>query len=374
MRLTIATCQICYTTNSLGSAIGANGRCYAWDSRANGYGRGEGVASLLLKPLSAALQDEDRMHAVIRDSGLNQDGKTTTIMSPSADAQVKLIQECYRRVGFDLSETGNVEAHMTGTSAGNPIEAMALARTFSKSRDAHDPVIVGSVKTNVGHTGPVSGLAAIIKTIFALKNKLIPPNLKYDTGNPAIPLGEWHLRVPTTLTPWPKHKLLRASINNFGYSGTNGHLILDPAPIPTIGARPNGAAAIGKTNGSYEAVQWRVYVVSAKDSLTCQAMMRRLAAHIVETIPSVADLAYTLSERRSRHAWVAVTSARTVIELVDRLQEPLRTPSHSSKRPRLGFVFNNQGAQCHAKGRELILAYPVFRQAIHAADGVLSCL
>lgn len=371
MYLTIATRRICHKTDHLCSAIGAEGKCYAWDSRANGYGRGEGVASLILKPLSAALRDGDRVHAIIRDSGLNQDGKTTTITSPSADAQVKLIQECYRRAGFDLSETGYVEAHMTGTLAGDPVEAEALARTFGKSRDAHDPVLVGSVKTNLGHTEPVSGLAAIIKATFALNNALIPPNLNYETGNPEIPLGKWHLRVPTTLTPWPKHKLLRASINNFGYGGTNGHIILDPAPISTIGARSNGAAAIDKINGSYQAAQWRVYVVSAKDSIACQAMMRRLAAHIVESIPSVADLAYTLSERRSRHAWVAVIPARTVSELADRLQEPARKPSHSSKRPRLGFVFNGQGAQWHAMGRELIPAYPVFGQAIHVADEIL---
>ena len=258
MCLTTATCQICHTTNHLCSAIGADGRCYAWDLQANGYGRGEGVGSLILKPLSAALRDGDRVHAVIRDSGLNQDGKTTTITSPSADAQVKLIQECCRRAGFDLSETGYVEAHMTGTLAGDPIEAEALARTFSKSRDAHEPVLVGSVKTNVGHTEPVSGLAAIIKTTFALKNALIPPNLNYETGNPEIPLGEWHLRLPTMLTPWPKHKLLRASINNFGYGGTNGHVILDPAPTPTTGARSNGVlplstklmGAIRPTNGA----------------------------------------------------------------------------------------------------------------------------
>ena len=127
---------------------------------------------------------------------------------------------------------------MTGTSAGDPVEAEALARSFDKSHDAYDPVLVGSVKTNVGHNEPVSGLAAIIKMTFALKNGLIPPNLKYDTGNLETPLGEWHLRVPITLTPWPKHKLLRASINNFEYGGTNGYVILDPAPIPTISTLP----------------------------------------------------------------------------------------------------------------------------------------
>jgi len=146
---------------------------------------------LVLQPLDSALKAGNRVHAIIRETGLNQDGKTTTITSPSADAQAKLIQECYARAGYDIKDTGYVEAHMTGTAAGDPIEAEAIARTFGKSREEHDPVIVGSVKTNVGHTEPVSGIAAIIKTTFALKNRMIPPNLNFETPNPEIDLQGW---------------------------------------------------------------------------------------------------------------------------------------------------------------------------------------
>lgn len=117
---------------------------------------------------------------------------------------------------------------MTGTAAGDPVEAEAIARTFGKSREAHDPIVVGSIKKNVGHPKPVSGLAAIIKTTFALKNRLIPPNLNFEIPNPQIDLQGWHLKVPTTPVPWPQDKLLRASVNNFGYGGTNSHLILEP--------------------------------------------------------------------------------------------------------------------------------------------------
>ena len=349
------------------SAVGADGKCYAWDSRANGYGRGEGVASIILKPLSDALRDGDRVHAVIRDTGLNQDGRTTTITSPSADAQVKLIKECYKRVGYDISETGYVEAHMTGTLAGDPVEAEAIARTFGTSRKPEDPVIVGSIKTNIGHTEPVSGLAAIIKTAFALKNAQIPPNMNYEKPNPEIPVDEWHLRVPLKLTAWPKDKLLRASINNFGYGGTNGHAILEPAP--KSGTHSNGSSAI--ENGSHQDDKWRVFVLSAKDSVACQNIMRRFADHIVKSPAPAADLAYTLSERRSMHPWVSAISARNVEELADRLREAGRKPSSASRLPRLGFVFNGQGAQWHAMGRELIPAYPVFDRAIQEADEIL---
>jgi acyl transferase domain-containing protein len=119
---------------------GADGKCYAWDSRAQGYGRGEGVATLILKPLDAAIRDSDHIHALVRETGLNQDGKTKTLTSPSVAAQVRLIERCYERAGLDLAETAYVEAHMTGTLVGDVAEAEALAMTFGESRDADDPV------------------------------------------------------------------------------------------------------------------------------------------------------------------------------------------------------------------------------------------
>ncbi|KAJ4296095.1 hypothetical protein N0V88_004797 [Collariella sp. IMI 366227] len=373
--------QDAFISASTIGAIGAEGKCFAWDNRAHGYGRGEGVAALILKPLDAALRDGDRIHAVIKDTGLNQDGKTTTITSPSADAQVKLIRECYARAGLEIADTGYVEAHMTGTAAGDPVEAEALARTFGSSREAHDPVIVGSVKTNLGHTEPVSGLAALIKTTFALKHKLIPPNLNYKTTNPEIRLNDWHLRVPTAPTSWPENKLLRASINNFGYGGTNAHAILEPAPVKkgahsygahnANGNSANGNSANGNgTHGTGPDLSY-VFVLSAKDSVACQAMIRRFATHITETRPSLSDLAYTLAHRRSMHPWVAAVRAKTLDELADRLREPARKPLNASRRPRLGFVFNGQGAQWHAMGRELLTAYPVFGRAIREADAIL---
>lgn len=153
------------------------------------------TAVLVLKPLHAALRDGDHVHAVIRESRLNQNGKTTSVTSPSLNAQIELIKQCYKRAGLDIADTGYVEAHMTGTATGDVTEAEALATTFGRNRNGDDPVLVGSVKTNIGHTGPVSGLAGIIKTIWALKTKQIPQNLNYETPNPRIPLEEWHIAV-----------------------------------------------------------------------------------------------------------------------------------------------------------------------------------
>lgn len=283
---------------------------------------------------------------------------------------------------------------MTGTAAGDPVEAEAIARTFGKSRAADDPIVVGSIKTNVGHTEPVSGLAAVIKTAFALKNRLIPPNLNFEIPNPQIDLQGWHLKVPTAPVPWPQDKLLRASVNNFGYGGTNSHLILETLPAPSaknsglIGHAngPNGAHngeanghgilngfgnGLHNGNGHVDVDESRVFILSAKDSVACQTMMDRFATHFETTKPSIGDLAYTLANRRSMHPWVAAVRARNIDEFVERLRDPLLKPSGTTKRPRLAFVFNGQGAQWHAMGRELIDAYPVFGRSIQEADEVL---
>ncbi|KAK7734196.1 Type I Iterative PKS [Diaporthe eres] len=357
--------------------IGTDGKCYAWDTRAEGYGRGEGVAALLLKPLDAALRDGDNVHAVIRETGSNQDGKTTTITSPSLESQVDLIEDCYRRAGLDISETGYVEAHMTGTLTGDAVEAEALARTFGKSREAGNPVLVGSVKTNIGHTEPVSGLAAVIKAIYTLKTGLVAPNLNYKETNPNIPLNDWNLEVPTSLRPWPADKPLRASVNNFGYGGTNAHVILESIePFRGLNGHANGVHQHENGQALIAEPESRVYVLSAKDSAATRDIASETVAYIRRTTasdsaPSPADLAYTLTQRKTLFPWVAAVRADSLTELADQLESKALEVNHATKRPRLGFVFNGQGAQWHAMGRELINAYPVFGSSIRQADEIL---
>ncbi|KAH7625616.1 putative polyketide synthase [Sordaria sp. MPI-SDFR-AT-0083] len=371
---TILNPDIYIAMSTLGM-VGADGRCYAWDARAQGYGRGEGVAVLVLKSLDAAVRDGDRVHAVIRETGLNQDGRTTSITSPSVDAQIRLIRHCYQRAGLDLSDTGYVEAHMTGTQAGDVTEAESLARTFGASRTQDDPVWVGSVKTNVGHTEAVSGLAGIIKTAMAMKYRAIPPNQNYVVGNDKIPLDDWHLRVPTNVVPWPRNKPLRASINNFGYGGTNAHVILEGAPETRL-ANGNGRRTTTADDGDVS----RLYVLSAQDADTTRAMAGNLAACIRKSIEGEmdlqpADMAFTLSHRRSRLSYITTVRASNLAELADNLDKTAALKvghAPANKRaPRLGFVFNGQGAQWHAMGRELLYAYPIFAEAIDEADRVL---
>ncbi|RWA09000.1 hypothetical protein EKO27_g6114 [Xylaria grammica] len=366
-----------FIAGSTQSMLGRDGKCYAWDSRAEGYGRGEGTAALILKPLDAALRDGDNIQAVIREIVLNQDGKTTTITSPSATAQEELIKECYKRAGLDIADTAYVEAHMTGTPSGDPIEAEALARTFGKARAPGSPAIVGSVKTNIGHTEPVSGLAAIIKSIHVLQNRAIPPNLNYQTTNPKIPLKDWNLTVPTDVIKLPDTYPLRVSVNNFGYGGTNAHLILEDAP-----SRPLETKSInGHSDGNFSTSPdqddlSRVFFLSAKDAGVARTLGLNLASHARQSLENgkplnINDLAYTLHQRRSKLPWRVAVTASSLAELATNLENPSLKAIQTAKVPRIAFVFNGQGAQWHAMGRELIDHYPVFSTAIRNADAIL---
>lgn len=205
------------TFSSLGM-LSPDGISYAFDARANGYGRGEGVGTLVIKRLADALADGDPVRAVIRETGLNHDGKTETITSPSEAAQVDLMRACYRRAGLDPAATQYFEAHGTGTPTGDPIEARAVAAVFGRAATGRsEPLLLGSVKTNIGHTEAASGLAAVIKVVLALEKAQIPPSVNYEKANPNIHLDEWGLEVATRLQPWPvTDGPRRASVNNFG--------------------------------------------------------------------------------------------------------------------------------------------------------------
>ncbi|KAF9873136.1 polyketide synthase [Colletotrichum karsti] len=354
--------------SSLG-VLGADGRCFAWDSRANGYGRGEGIATLLLKPLREAVADGDPVHAVIRETAINQDGKTPTITSPSAEAQEELIRACYRRAGLDPSKTAYVEAHMTGTPTGDPIEATAISRVFSKSRSSHDPVLVGSIKTNLGHLEASSGIAGVIKAIMMVKHGVIPPSLNYEKANPKIDMEALRVRVPLVTQEWPQGMPRRISVNNYGYGGTNGHVIID-GPQEHLQNLPEPPA------GSDEP---RLFPLSSKDSSVTSQMVSDLRSYLEGKKSSgdkvnFDDLAHTLNMRRSQFPWrVAVSSLTSLDNLMDSLEDPVKkTVSLAKEPPRIGFVFNGQGAQWHAMGRELISAYSTFRKAVLHADVVLA--
>lgn len=404
------------TFKAIGSLgmLSPDGRSYAFDSRANGYGRGEGVATIIIKRLSDALAANDPIRAVIRETALNQDGKTDTITTPSGAAQVDLMRECYRRAGLDPRGTQYFEAHGTGTPAGDPIEAGAMAAIFGggEGRDKEEHYLrIGSVKTNVGHTEAASGLAAIIKGVLCLEKGLIPPTVNYETPNPKLKLDEWRLKVVRTIEQWPDSLVdgpHRMSINNFGYGGANAHVILESADPWTLtsdldldAVNGNGSHSVngngdlngsGYSDGSYltndTTDDTKVLILSARDERGYQQVVSDLKAYLEKhkslgpeaSRQLLHNLSYTLGERRTLFQWVGAHQVRlekdgTLDAAIQALEsprfKPRRRPSDS---PRIGMIFTGQGAQWYAMGRELLTSYPVFRQSIEEAEAYLHAL
>lgn len=184
-----------WLTKQTTSFLSPDGRCYSFDHRANGYARGEGAACIVLKSLEDAIKDGDTIRAVLRQTGVNQDGKTAGITLPSKEAQQALIKSVYNAAGLDPVDTSYVEAHGTGTPAGDPLEASALAGVFSPGRPGDKPLRIGSIKSNMGHLEGCSGLAGLVKTVLMLENDLILPNRNFEKGNPHIPFEDWKLKV-----------------------------------------------------------------------------------------------------------------------------------------------------------------------------------
>jgi acyl transferase domain-containing protein len=195
--------------------LSPDGRSYTYDQRANGYARGEGIASVILKPLKEALKAGDPIRAIIRGSGVGQDGNTPGITVPSSDAQESLIRSTYRKAKLPLCDTRYFETHGTGTQVGDPLEAGAIGRVFGPERSSVDPIYAGSIKTNIGHLESASGLAGFIKAVMILEKAIILPNLRFENPNSKLKLDEWNIRVSSFHT--------KASIRIFTNRVTGTH-------------------------------------------------------------------------------------------------------------------------------------------------------
>lgn len=417
--------------------LGADGRCYSFDHRAEGYARGEGVGSIIIKPLSAAIDDGDTIRAVIRGTGVNQDGRTPGITLPNATAQESLICDVYQRAGLDFNDTMFVEAHGTGTSAGDPIEAEAIGRAFS-TRRKDIPLYIGAVKTGIGHLEGGSGVAGLIKSVLILENAIIPPNVNFEKVNPRIPMKKWNMELPLDNIPWPKTGLRRISVNSFGVGGTNAHCILDDAyhylqargrsaahhtatVVPTkeeidrlvhslnvsgeapvngnttqknhrfadtldsgSGERASSDAQrmLNRVNGEEQRISPsipQIFLLSAFDEDGVQRNASALAEYLnsrQKTISNsqLSDLAFTLSNKRSSFPWRTYVLANSTEELASKLSTGrMSQPIRARDAPNIGFVFTGQGAQHWAMGREL-MAYPVFRKSLEDASKFMKSL
>ncbi|KAI0146863.1 ketoacyl-synt-domain-containing protein [Xylariaceae sp. FL1272] len=207
--------------------LNKDGKSYSFDSRGAGYGRGEGIATLVIKRLDDAIKANDPIRAIIRDAAINQDGHTAGITLPSGPAQEALQRKVWSNINLSPSDVGFVEAHGTGTLAGDGAELAGISRVFCSDRDASSPFTVGSIKSNIGHTECVSGLAALIKSILILEKGQIPPNVNYEHQRENLELEKKKIKVPTKLEKWSHPGVARVSVNSFGYGGTNAHAVLE---------------------------------------------------------------------------------------------------------------------------------------------------
>lgn len=346
--------------------LNKDGRSYSFDSRGAGYGRGEGIATLVIKRLDDALKANDPIRAVLLDASINQDGHTAGITLPSGAAQEALERKVWNKLNLHPREVGYVEAHGTGTLAGDGAELEGISRVFCQERDAASPLVVGSIKSNIGHLESCSGLAAMIKAILILEHGAIPPNVNFEHPRANLNLKQKKIKVPQTLQPWSQAGIARVSVNSFGYGGTNAHAVLE-RPLLKV------AADEATTEGIP-----RLFTLSAASQTSLQNILGSIAGWVSkhEDSTSLRDLAYTLSERRSIMPWRFSSVATTQKELVEALEKASQSAdavNRISPEVKIGFVFSGQGAQWAGMGREL-LADPVFHDSIHQSNKILADL
>ncbi|KAL4860896.1 hypothetical protein BDV12DRAFT_208692 [Aspergillus spectabilis] len=343
-------------TMSENMVLSPDGYCKVFDSSADGYGRGEAVNAILIKPLELALAEGDTVHAIIRGTSVNYDGKSARIFAPDIDSQERLICDAYSRAGIhDISQTAFVECHGTGTKVGDQVETTAIARAFG-GKGVH----IGSVKSNVGHGEGASGLTAIIKAVLALKHRIIPPNMHFKNPNKAIPFEKGGLCVPTKPTPWPADRRERVSVNGFGIGGSNAHVILDAPPESQQLCRT-------EVNVPHSCL---IIVVSAQSPAALKSRLAQIQAYLVARPDVVHDLAYTLGARRDHLSHRGYFLCDTKGDA----SGPYFRGSAAKTEPSVVFTFAGQGAQWAGMGRELMDNFATFQHAIHAMDEVLQGL
>ncbi len=356
--------------NDVTGALSPDGRSKTFDASADGFGRGEGGAVLVLRRLSDALAAGERIHAVIRGSAVNQDGAGGGLTVPSGAAQQAVIRDALADAGLAPDELDYLEAHGTGTELGDPIELNALGAVFG-GRPAERPLLVGSVKTNVGHLEAAAGLAGLVKAVLALDRGRVPAHLNLTTPNPHVPWSELPLRVPRTLEDWPQRAApRRAGVSSFSLMGTNAHVVLEQAP-----ASAPAAPTVERSH--------HPFVLSARTPAALQALAGRIAEDLAAAPAAeggLGDRCFTNNAGRATHACRLATVVAEPAQLRDRLAAVARgeTPAGVCAGRAAGqgaqpvaFLFTGQGAVAPDMARELYETAPVFAAEMERCAAIL---
>ncbi len=367
----ILTCKL--------QALSPSGHSRAFDAAADGYLRGEGCGVVTLRRLADARRDGDPVIGVIRGSSVGHNGFSSGLTAPNPRAQERVIRQALERAGIDPGDVGYLEAHGTGTELGDPIEMQAAAAALGSGRDPQHPLLVGSVKTNIGHLEAAAGMAGLIKVLLALEHDTIPAQRNFDVPNPHIPWDQIPVQIVVQPTPWPNRQRRIAGVSAFGMSGTNAHVVIESPRREADDAARIPAAATHPATGNEPGPTRRLLVLSGKTD----AAVRELAGRYRDWLAThpdacLADVAYTagVGRRHFEHrAALVMETGRQSRNLLDRLERSGAGPGlftgQARLTPRVAWQFTGQGAQYVGMARELYAAQPVFRAALDECDARL---
>ena len=389
--------------------LSPDGRCKTFDAAANGYVRGEGCGIVVLKRLADAQADGDRIWAVVRATALNQDGASPGLTVPSGPAQERVIEAALQRASIEPAEVDYVEAHGTGTEVGDPVEANATGAVFGRGRPSDRPLLIGSVKTNIGHLESAAGVAGVMKVVLAMQQGVIPPHLHFRNPSPQMDWERLPLRVTAEATEWPLsdgHPPL-AGVSGFGWSGTNAHVVLQGYEVdagaragvdqahwaagparPIAATLPERVAEVPPAGGALAARASRFLPLSGKSDEALRDLARGylgwLDDHGAELVEAggaadapLSDLAWTAATGRSHftcRAGVAFRDAASLRDGLRALAEPdadAAPAARAKTEPKVAFAFTGQASQWPGMGQTLYASEPVVRAVLDRCDAVL---
>lgn len=361
---------------SRASMLSPDGRCKTFDESGNGYVRSEGCAVFFLKPLKDAERDGDPIHAVILNTGVNSDGRTNGITVPSSEAQASLLRRVYGEIGLSPSELTYLEAHGTGTSVGDPLETRALSEALAKGRGEGNPLLIGSVKSNVGHLETASGVAGMVKVVNCIERRALPPTIHLHNPNPKIRFDEWNLKPVREYTEIAGDQRLVMGINSFGFGGANAHAVLAeyrPESVRSEGAAPTGEALLPQD----ESMPPLLLSARNDDALAQQA--QRLAERLADP-QAYYDLAWSQAVRRQPLPKAVAVTGDSVDDIRRELAQlaagetgaAVYQGENLSQDLAVALVFSGNGSQWVGMGRGLLEREPLFAGAVDEVDALLS--